>query len=289
MTITRRSINKGVAGLLATPLRGASAAPVHAQGSTVYAQASPPQEPAASHDMSAMPAHWMGSEQIAFLIYPEFTALDMVGPHHMLTSLMGAKTHLVAKTRDPIKSDTGLVVVPSATLDECPKDLDIICVPGGTAGTLAAMQDDATIAFLRDRGARAKYVTSVCTGSLVLGAAGLLEGYEATSHWAVAHLLPIFGAKSRTARVVKDRNRVTGGGVTAGIDFGLSLVGQLRDRTYAEGVQLIAEYAPDPPFNAGTPGTAPAEVRAIVDPMFAGFIGQAEAIGRDAFSKAKRM
>jgi putative intracellular protease/amidase len=229
----------------------------------------------------------MGSEQIAFLIYPEFTALDMVGPHHMLTSLMGAKTHLVAKSREPIKSDTGLVVVPSATFDECPMDLDIICVPGGTAGTLAAMQDDATIAFLRDRGARAKHVTSVCTGSLVLGAAGLLDGYEATSHWAVAHLLPIFGARPRAARVVKDRNRVTGGGVTAGIDFGLSLVGQLRDRTYAEGVQLIAEYAPEPPFNAGTPGTAPAEVRAIIDPMFTGFIKQAEAIGREAFARSK--
>lgn len=289
MTITRRSINKGVAGLLATPLLGASAASVQAQAPAVHAQAAPPQEPAASHDMSAMPAHWMGSEQIAFLIYPEFTALDMVGPHHMLTSLMGSKTHIVAKTRDPIRSDTGLVVVPSATFDDCPKDLDIICVPGGTTGTLAAMQDDATIAFLRDRGARARYVTSVCTGSLVLGAAGLLEGYEATSHWAVAHLLPIFGAKARTARVVKDRNRMTGGGVTAGIDFGLSLVGQLRDRTYAEGVQLIAEYAPEPPFNAGTPATAPAEVRAIIDPMFAGFIGQAASIGRDAFAKTKKM
>ncbi len=281
MTITRRSINKGVAGLLATPLLGATL-------STTLAQA-PAQEQPAAHDMSAMPAHWIGSEQIAFLIYPEFTALDMVGPHHMLTSLMGAKTHLVAKTKDPVKSDAGLVVVPSATFDECPKDLDIICVPGGTAGTLAAMQDDATIAFLRDRGARAKYVTSVCTGSLVLGAAGLLEGYEATSHWAVAHLLTIFGAKPRTARVVKDRNRMTGGGVTAGIDFGLSLVGQLRDRTYAEGVQLIAEYAPEPPFNAGTPSTAPAEVRAIVDTMFTGFIKQAESVGREAFAKAKKL
>ena len=151
MTITRRSINKGVAGLLATPLLGASAASVHAQAPAVNAQAAPPHDPAASHDMSAMPAHWMGKEQIAFLIYPEFTALDMVGPHYMMTSLMGATVHIVAKTRDPVKSDTGLVVVPSATFEECPKDLDIICIPGGTLGTLAAMQDDATIAFLRDR------------------------------------------------------------------------------------------------------------------------------------------
>lgn len=237
--------------------------------------------------MSGMPAHWMGSEQIAFLIYPEFTALDMVGPHHMLTSLMGAKTHLVAKTKEPVRSDTGLVFVPSATFDECPKDLDIICVPGGTLGTLAAMQDDATMSFLRDRGSRAKFVTSVCTGSLVLGAAGLLDGYEATSHWALAHLMPIFGARERKARVVKDRNRITGGGVTAGIDFGLSLVGQLRDRQYAESVQLIAEYAPEPPYQAGTPEKAPADVRAMIDTMFVDFIKQAEAVGRAAYAKGK--
>jgi cyclohexyl-isocyanide hydratase len=288
MTITRRSINKGVAGLLATPLLGATAASVHAQAPAVNAQASPPQASAASHDMSAMPAHWMGKEQIAFLIYPEFTALDMVGPHYMMTSLMGATVHVVAKTKEPVRSDTGLVFTPSVTFDECPKDLDIICVPGGTLGTLAAMQDEATIAFLRDRGSRGKIVTSVCTGSLVLGAAGLLDGYEATSHWAVTHLLPIFGAKVRNARVVKDRNRITGGGVTAGIDFGLSLVGQLRDRTYAEGVQLIAEYAPEPPFNAGTPERAPVEIKTIVESMFTGFIQQAEAVSREAFAKVKR-
>lgn len=241
----------------------------------------------ADHDMSSMPAHWMGSEQIAFLIYPQFTALDMVGPHHMLTSLMGATVHMVAKTLDPVVSDAGLIVSPTKTFEQCPADLDVICVPGGTSGTLAAMQDEATMRFLRDRGGRAKHVTSVCTGSLLLGAAGLLDGYEATSHWAARPLLPIFGARPVDARVVRDRNRITGGGVTAGIDFGLFLVGQLRDPEYAEAVQLIAEYAPDPPYDAGTPARAPAKVKTMVDDMFVGFIAEAETVSRTAFASRR--
>jgi putative intracellular protease/amidase len=238
-----------------------------------------------SHDMSGMPAHWTGKEQIAFLIYPEFTALDMVGPHYMLTSLMGATTHLVAKSRDIVKSDAGLMFQPSATFDDCPADLDIICVPGGTAGTLAAMQDDATIRFLKDRGSRAKFVTSVCTGSLILGAAGLLTGYRATSHWVARSLLPIFGALPAEGRVVHDRNRITGGGVTAGIDFGLALVGQLRDREYAEGVQLLAEYAPEPPYDAGTPQRAPANVKAMMEGMFTDFNEKALRIAQDVYAR----
>ena len=241
------------------------------------------------HDMSSMPAHWMGSEQIAFLVYPQFTALDMVGPHHMLTSLMGAKVHLVARTRDPVQSDTGLAVMPSMTFDDCPADLDIICVPGGSHGTLAAMKDDATMLFLKDRGSRAKYVTSVCTGSLLLGAAGLLAGYRATSHWATKGLLPIFGGTPADGRVVVDRNRITGGGVTAGIDFGLTLVGHLRDRQYAEGVQLMAEYDPKPPYSAGTPERAPAEVRALIEGMFTGFVSDADKASRIAFAKFGRL
>jgi len=241
----------------------------------------------ADHDMSSMPAHWMGKEQIAFLVYPQFTALDMVGPHHMLTSLMGATVHVVAKTLDPVVSDAGLIVSPTKTFDQCPADLDVICVPGGTTGTLAAMQDEQTMRFLKDRGGRAGHVTSVCTGSLLLGAAGLLDGYSATSHWATRPLLPIFGARPVDARVVRDRNRITGGGVTAGIDFGLFLVGQLRDREYAEAVQLIAEYAPDPPYDAGTPDRAPAAVKTMIDDMFVNFIGQAETVGRAAFAASR--
>lgn len=239
------------------------------------------------HDMSSMPANWVGSEKIAFLIYPEFTALDMVGPHYMFTNLMGATTHVVAKTSDLVKSDTGLLFQSTKTFDNCPADLDIICVPGGSTGTLAAMGDDATIAFLKDRGSRAKFVTSVCTGSLILGAAGLLTGYKATSHWAAKSLLPIFGAIPTDGRVVQDRNRITGGGVTAGIDFGLSLVGQLRDRQYAESVQLLAEYAPAPPYDAGTPERAPVAVKDMMDSMFVDFNRKAEVIGREVYARQR--
>jgi cyclohexyl-isocyanide hydratase len=239
----------------------------------------------AGHDATQTPTNWMGSEKIAFLIYPEFTALDMVGPHQMLTGLMGATTHVVGKTRDIIKSDTGLLFQPTASFDECPQDLDVICVPGGASGTLDAIKDDATIQFLKDRGSRAKFVTSVCTGSLVLGAAGLLTGYKATSHWATTSLLPIFGAIPTEGRFVQDRNRITGGGVTAGIDFGLSLVGKLRGREYAECVQLMAEYAPEPPYDAGTPKKAPPEVTKMIDDMFVDFLKQAQEIGRAAYAK----
>lgn len=218
-----------------------------------------------------MPASWHGSEQIAFLIYPQFTALDMVGPHYMFTSLMGATTHIVAKSLDPVVSDTKLTFVPSATFETCPKDLDIICVPGGTSGTLAAMEDEATIAFLKDRGSRAKFVTSVCTGALVLGAAGLLRGYKATSHWVARDMLRDFGAEPVDARVVRDRNRITGAGVTAGLDFGLGLVGALRDQRYAEAVQLLAEYEPEPPFNSGTPAKASKQNLDMYEAMFADF------------------
>lgn len=277
MTISRRSLGLGMAGLLASAWAALAASQ---EGRST---------PAPAHDMSGTPAHWIGKEQIAFLIYPDFTALDMVGPHYMLTNLIGATAHLVAKTKEPIKSDAGLVFVPSATFDTCPQDLDIICVPGGTTGTLSAMQDEATLRFVKDRGQRAKWVTSVCTGSLLLGAAGLLEGYKATSHWVMKNSLTIFGAVPTAGRVVTDRNRITGGGVTAGIDFGLAIVDRLRGRQYAEAVQLLAEYAPEPPFDAGTPDRAPQEVKAIMDEMFAGFVKKAEAVGREAFVASKSL
>lgn len=226
------------------------------------------------HDMSGMPASWHGSEKIVFLAYPQFTALDLVGPHYMLGSLMGATTMIVAKTREPVVSDTRLAIVPTHTFAECPADIDIICVPGGSTGTLAIMEDAETIAFLKDRGARAKYVTSVCTGSLVLGAAGLLEGYKATSHWVTRHLLSEFGAEPVDARVVIDRNRVTGAGVTAGLDMGLHMLGKLRDPLYAQSVQLLAEYAPEPPYKAGTPATAPSESREMMTAMFTGYVAE---------------
>lgn len=239
---------------------------------------------AASHDM-AMPASWYGNEQIALVAYPGFTSLDLIGPHYMLASLMGATVHIVAKTLDPVSSDQGLMLVPTKTFADCPKALDIICVPGGTTGTLAAMEDEATIAFLKKVGAQAKHITSVCTGALLLGAAGLLKGYNATTHWRARELLVEFGATPVDARVVFDRNRITGAGVTAGLDFGLSLVGKLRDQAYAEGVQLLAEYAPEPPYNAGTPQTASVANREMMSAMFDDWIDKTRQAARRAMAK----
>ncbi len=226
------------------------------------------------HDMSGMPASWTRPDSIAMLCYPRMTILDLIGPQYMFASLMGASVHLVAKTRDPITSDTGVTIVPTATFDECPRDLTVLFAPGGTDGTLAAMRDDATRDFVADRGSRARYVTSVCTGALVLGAAGLLDGYRATTHWAALETLPDFGATPVAERVVRDRNRITGAGVTAGLDFGLTMVAEMRDEAYAQGVQLIAEYDPAPPFNAGSTRTAPPEVKAMMEQMFVSFPGQ---------------
>ena len=263
----------------------ASAVGVAAVGLRAASAAEGAQQFRADDGMSQVPPNWIGKEQIAFLIYPEFTALDMVGPHAMLSGLMGATVHTVGKTRDIVKSDNGLQFQPSATFDECTRDLDIICIPGGANGTLAAMQDDATLRFLKDRGSRAKFVTSVCTGSLLLGAAGLLTGYKATSHWATIPVLSVFGANATEGRIVRDRNRITAGGVTSGIDFSLSLVGQLRDRQYAEVLQLMTQYAPEPPYDAGTPGKAPPEVTKMTRDMFVDFNQTAGKIGRDVYPK----
>jgi cyclohexyl-isocyanide hydratase len=195
--------------------------------------------------------------QIAMLVYPQFTALDLIGPHTFLAGIMNADVHLVWKTKDPVPLDRGgTALLPTMTLAECPRDLDVLFVPGGLSGTAAVMRDDTILDFVADRGSRAKYVTSVCTGSLVLGCAGLLKGYRATSHWATRDVLPILGAIPVNERVVEDRNRLTGAGVTSGMDFGLVLSAKLASRTYAEMLQLINEYDPQPPFHAGTPSQA---------------------------------
>ena len=148
--------------------------------------------------------------------------------------------------------------MPTVTFSDCP-DLDVICIPGGP-GMNALLEDDPILAFVRRQGEQARYVTSVCTGALVLGAAGLLKGYKAATHWASMEFLPAFGATPVKTRVCIDRNRITGGGVTAGIDFGLYLAAQLTDRKTAEKIQLYIEYNPEPPFQAGSPHTAPSEV-----------------------------
>jgi putative intracellular protease/amidase len=227
-------------------------------------------------EMAKVP--WMGNEVIAMLVYPGMTVMDLIGPHCMFGALMGAKIHIVAKTLDPVTSDAGLTIVPDTTFDTCPKDLTVLFTPGGTDGTLAAASDPDTLAFMADRGSRAGYVTSVCSGSLILGAAGLLKGYKATSHWSCRDALAGFGAIPTDERVVRDRNRITGAGVTAGLDFGLSMVAELRDRIYAECTQLMSEYDPHPPFNAGSMKTAPENVKKVMMDMAADFAQQSVAL-----------
>jgi putative intracellular protease/amidase len=213
----------------------------------------------AHEDLMAIPGiHMHGAEQIALLIYPGFTALDLVAPHYFFACLMGAKVHLVTTGPDltPVASDLGLAIVPTCTFADCPADLDVLFIPGGTHGTLATARDPAALAFVRDRAARTRYLASVCTGAFVYGAAGLLRGKRATSHWIVRESLPAFGATPVDERVVWDGNLVSGAGVTAGIDLGLALVERLRSLPYAEALMLQAEYSPAPPFPFVTPQTA---------------------------------
>ncbi len=190
---------------------------------------------------------------LGIVLYPYLTALDFVGPLTVLS--MACTTHLLSKTLDPVPTDTGFSVVPTTKFADCPEHLDILLVPGGF-GSTGAMQDPEMMAFLQSRGARADYVTSVCSGSTVLGAAGLLAGYKAATHWAYYQTLEAMDVATGRERVVIDRNRVSGGGVTAGIDFGLVLLAKLCGEDAAKRVQLIMEYDPQPPFNSGHPRTA---------------------------------
>ncbi|WP_437570999.1 DJ-1/PfpI family protein [Sorangium sp. So ce542] len=199
-------------------------------------------------------------QHIAMLIYPGFTALDLIGPQAAFSILEDTKIHLVWKTLDPITTDSGITLSPTATFDTCPEELEILFVPGGVAGTIAVMKDGAVLDFLAARAEQATYVTSVCTGSLVLGAAGLLRGYRATTHWAFREVLPLLEAERVDARYVEDQNRITGGGVTSGIDFGLRIAAKMRGEEAAQTAQLVLEYDPDPPFQAGSPESAPAAV-----------------------------
>ena len=200
--------------------------------------------------------------QIGLLVFPKVTQLDFTGPLQVFSGVPGAKVHLIWKRIEPVPTDTVMMLSPTTTFADCPQ-LDVICVPGG-AGINDMVNDDEMLAFLRKQAEGAKYVTSVCTGSLVLGAAGLLKGYRAATHWSAMEYLSAFGATPTQTRVCVDGNRVTGGGVTAGIDFALTLVSMLVDRKTAEAIQLRLEYNPAPPFNSGSPDTAPAEVVALV-------------------------
>lgn len=203
----------------------------------------------------------MGTTRIGFVLFPRMTQLDLTGPYEMLARVPGAEVLLLAKDGQPVETELGLRILPSASLAESPP-LDLICVPGGP-GVNALLEDDAVLDFLAARGARARWVTSVCTGALALGAAGLLRGYRATTHWLSLDLLPIFGATPVAERVVIDRNRITGGGVTAGIDFGLRVAAELAGEAQASEIALLTEYDPAPPFH-GSPRTAAPEVVASV-------------------------
>ncbi|WP_322065955.1 DJ-1/PfpI family protein [Burkholderia ubonensis] len=195
---------------------------------------------------------------IGFLVFPGVQQLDLTGPHDVLASLPDAAAHLVWKTREPVASSSGLALTPGHTFADCPP-LDVICIPGGT-GITGLLSDRETIDFVRERSATARYVTSVCTGALLLGAAGLLRGRRATTHWAFHALLEPLGAVPVRERVVRDGNLITGGGVTAGIDFALTIAAELAGDEEAQAIQLELEYAPAPPFDAGSPDTAPAGV-----------------------------
>lgn len=200
--------------------------------------------------------------QIGLLVFPRVTQLDLTGPAQVFSSLPYAAVHLIWKRIEPVPSDSVVTLTPTVTLADCPQ-LDVICVPGGH-GTDELLLDEEVLGFLRKQAPGAKYITSVCTGSLVLGAAGLLKGYRATTHWTAIDALPFFGATISRERVCVDRNRITGGGITAGIDFALTLVSMLIDRNAAEMIQLRMEYNPAPPFNSGSPETAPAAVLAAM-------------------------
>lgn len=225
---------------------------------------------------------------IGMVVYPGMFLLDLVGPLAVFESLLNRKIHLLWKDTRPVGGTSGpstvlIPVTPTTSFADCPKTLDLLFVPGGVNGTLQMMEDPVVLKFLADQALRSKYLASVCTGSLILGAAGLLRGYRATSHWMTIDALAELGATPVKERVVIDRNRITGGGVTAGMDFGLALVALMRNRTYAEAVQLYLEYDPKPPFNAGSPESAPTRVKDFINDM----LGQVSTASVEAAKQAR--
>lgn len=195
---------------------------------------------------------------IGLAFYPGMTSLDILGPQQVLSGLPNVQIHRIWKTLDPVETDDGMMVLPDTTFENCPR-LDVICIGGGLG--MAAIEDDPEIlAFLRAQGCTAKFITSVCGGSILLAKAGLLEGYRAATHWAAREQLAQLGVEVSTERVEIDRNRITGGGVTAGIDFGLMIASILYGEEIAKIIQLLLEYNPAPPFNTGSPEKAGAEL-----------------------------
>jgi cyclohexyl-isocyanide hydratase len=216
---------------------------------------------------------------VAFLVYPEVTQLDFTGPAQFLSRLGRARVDYVWKNREPVPTDAGFSILPTATFAEVAA-ADVLCVPGGIA-CVDMMEDEEVLAWVRGVGESAAWVTSVCTGSLILAAAGLLKGYRAACHWAWREHLALFDAEPVAERVVFDRNRVTGGGVTAGIDFALALTAAIRGEDHARLIQLALEYDPAPPFDSGSPARAAA-------PLLAAYQARMESLapGREARIRA---
>lgn len=200
----------------------------------------------------------MDEVHIGFLIFPGMLQLDFTGAYGVLAAGPGARMHTIWKSRDPVVSSDKLVFTPTATVAEC-SSLDVLIVPGG-GGVVPLMEDAVVLDFLREQAGHAAYICSVCTGALVLGAAGLLRDHAATTHWMSRDLLEVFGAVPRQERVVMDRDRITAAGVTSGIDMGLALAGILWGDAVAQSIQLNMEYAPEPPYHAGDPAIAPPEI-----------------------------
>ncbi len=294
-SLNRRDLAKGIGlgslSLAATGWSGAVRAALAQQeeGGAAKAGAREGQAPAAAdHDMSAYAIPAGPPQQIAMLLYPKLTLLDLIGPQQFLAALGNVQVHLVWKDRSLVTTDTGIAIQPSRSFSECPEKLTLLFVPGGSEGTVACMRDPEVLRFLAERGAKADWVASVCTGSLVLGAAGLLDGYRATSHWTARSLLPLVGATPVAERVVVDRNRITGAGVTAGLDFALHLAAKLRNERYAKALQLAFEYDPKPPFQAGTPEGAGPEVAGMLNLMYAPTIAAMADAARSSAERAPR-
>lgn len=208
------------------------------------------------------------SLSFGILVFPQVQQLDLTGPYEVFASAKGAQVHLIWKDTAPLKAATGLTLTPTTTFAACPP-LDVLCVPGGS-GVNPLLTDEVVLAFLRERAGQVRYLTSVCTGSLVLGMAGLLKGKRATSHWNAHDLLARFGAIPTEGRVVRDGKLITAGGVTSGIDFGLTVIAELLGEEEAQLIQLSLEYAPQPPFRAGTPQEAPETILAAARQRLAG-------------------
>ncbi|HNV73145.1 MAG: DJ-1/PfpI family protein [Gemmatimonadaceae bacterium] len=226
-----------------------------------------------------VPTKW---RRIALVAYPGMFPLDLLGPKSIFEDLLNTHVHIVGKTKAPIATGRNAQLLPDVTFADCPENLDVIFVPGGGLGTMAMMRDQELHAFLRKQAETARFITSVCTGSLVLGSAGLLRGYKATTHWVTHDILAQLGATPVKSRVVEDRNRITGAGVTAGLDLAFVITSRLTGETYAKAEMLNVEYDPNPPFRAGTPKEAGKVVTGALSRMYEPLVGGMRAAATDA-------